>query len=259
FKQKTAYEIALHGKQRLELAPDPLEREGRVAADGVNTRLPRIADGKGPGAPRKADHRNLGRRRIDPLHNPARRLDAPTSEFVLGKASRPTVENLQHTRSGTHLAEQIFGRGLDEKIDQLPEGLGLAIGPKPRLGLVLTPAPFDHVGRNRPWRAAKANHRYIARKIGADPRQRFIDRRQPRLGNFRLELCNSPSVLHRIEPGSFTLNKLEALPERVRHDEDVRKHNRRIEIEAPQRLERDLGGKLGRKAEIEERRNLASD
>jgi hypothetical protein len=55
--------------------------------------------------------------------------------------------------------------------------------------------------------------------------------------------------------GQILLSKetvAEIAPERVRHDEDVGKQDRRIEAEAADRLQGDLDGEVGIVAEVEE-------
>ena len=57
------------------------------------------------------------------------------------------------------------------------EGLRLAIGEEPRLGLVLAASAFNHVGRDRPRRAAEADERHAFRQRRHHTLDCFIDRR----------------------------------------------------------------------------------
>src|SRR6056297_607610 len=61
---------------------------------------------------------------------------------------------------------------------------------------------------------------------------------------------------HRIETWPLTLGEPEILAERMRHDEDVGKHDRCIEPVAPDRLERHLNGKIRIVAHVEKAAGL---
>ena len=136
------------------------ERHARVAADGIDAGLLRVALGQEARAARKADDRDVRA----PLPSPARRCARsarshqransssgrlPAQLSKICSASAPAVD----------LAEQIVDRRLDQEIDQRFEGGRIAIGQKPRRGLVRAAAALDHVGGDRPGRAAKADQR----------------------------------------------------------------------------------------------------
>ena len=53
--QQKRIEIALNGQKRLQARFDPVERQARVAADGIDARLPRIAHSEQ--APSRAESR----------------------------------------------------------------------------------------------------------------------------------------------------------------------------------------------------------
>ena len=109
-------------------------------------------------------------------HAPGRR-DAPALELVLGQAARPAVEDLQRAGAGLDLADQIIGRALDQEIDEMLERRSVAIGKQPRRRLVLAAAALDHIGRDRPRRAAKADQRHVLGKRGDHTLDRLVDRR----------------------------------------------------------------------------------
>ena len=115
------------------------------------------------------------------------------------------------------LAEQIVDRSVDQEIDQALERGGIAIGPEPRLGLVLAAAALDHVGRHRPRRPAKADQRHVFRQLRhhAAPQSRRPGRTALQQKSDRA----APDVLavpHRLELRPFALDELNLLPERIR-------------------------------------------
>ena len=150
------------------------------------------------------------------------------------------------------------GRGLDQPVDQLLENLRVAIGEQPRRGLLVAAAARDHVGRDRVGRATEADQRLRRIERRAHPRNRLVDGRKL----FEVDLIVQPAELrpgsHGIEPRPLALDEADLLAERVRDHEDVGEQDRGVEIEAPDRLERDLGRGFGRIAEIEEAARLGA-
>ncbi len=73
-------------------------------------------------------------------------------------------------------AEQIMDRILDQHVDDFCKGLRMAIGHHPRRRLVRRALAGDHVGRNRPRRAAEADQRDLWIELAAHEAQRFEHR-----------------------------------------------------------------------------------
>src|SRR6185312_4637989 len=63
----------------------------------------------------------------------------------------------------------------------------------------------------------------------------------------------------RIEPGPFPHFKANAAAERVGHDQDIGKDDRRIEAEAADRLQGDFAGKIRVEAEVEDAAGSGAD
>ena len=83
-------------------------------------------------------------------------------EFVRRQHACPGIEDLHRIDAGLELANEIVGRRLDQDIDQPRERLRMAIGEQPRRRLIRRAVARDHVGRNRPGRAAEAEKRHLA-------------------------------------------------------------------------------------------------
>ena len=185
-------------------------------------------------------------------HHPPGRRHHPRLELPRRQRSRPCIENLQHVGTGLHLARQVLDRRLDQQIDQPPKTSRIAIGPQPRLALVGRALPLHHVARHRPRRAAKADERRLPRQILPQPRDRFADERE--LGPSRVP-AQAPQIrraAHGVETRPLTLDEGHLLAQRIGHHEDVGEQDRRVEAEAPDRLQCHLGRQRRRVAQIEE-------
>ena len=133
----------------------------------------------GPGAARKSDDRrvrrlgpNLGRERRD-------RRDAPAIEFGRRQHARPGIEDLHRFRARRQLTDQVFGRGVDEPVDQGREQVRMAVGEEARRRLIRRAAPGDHVARHRPRGAAEADQRHIVRQSDLEAVKSFEHGREP--------------------------------------------------------------------------------
>ena len=135
---------------------------------------------------------------------------------------------------------------------------GMAIGHHPRRRLVRRALSGDHVGRNRPRRAAEADQRDLGREFAANAAQRFIDR----LELAEVSLCGQRRHLlrriQRIEPRAFAGLEAHRAAERIGDDENVGEDDRGIEVETADRLQRHLGGIFRREAQVEKAAGLGA-
>ena len=132
-----------------------------------------------PGAARKGDDRRVRRLGPDLGRERRHRRDAPAIEFGRRQHAGPGIEDLHRFRARRQLTDQVFGRGVDEPVDQGREQVRMAIGEEPRRRLIRRPAPGDHVARHRPRRAAEADQRDIARQRGLEAVESFEHGREP--------------------------------------------------------------------------------
>ncbi len=191
--------------------------------------------------------------RLQPRNEALQRRDAPAREFRPRQHARPRIEHLHRLGAGLDLKAEIIGRGIGEAVDQGAEQFWLAIGEQPRRRLVRRAAPGDHVAGHRPRRAAEADERRLGRQRGLDARDRLEHRRQPRPIRGFVELFEILAVGDGVEPRPLAGLEADALPESVGQHEDVGEQDRRVEAEAPNRLQGRLDGEPRRVAKIEER------
>ena len=111
-----------------------------------------------------------------------------------------------------------------------------AVGPKPRFGLILAAAAFDHVGGHSPRRSAKADHRDAVRQLWHRACQSLIDRGKPLFSRSPIESGQALAVPDRLELGPFALNDRNLLSEGIRDDQDVGEDDGRVEFEPAQGL-----------------------
>ena len=128
----------------------------------------------------------------------------------------------------------------------------MPIGHHPRRRLIGRALSGDHIGRDRPRRAAEADQRDLRIERGAHPAQRFIHRLELGEVGLRRQRLDLLRRIQRIEPRAFADLEPDRAAERVGNDQNVGEDDRGVEIEAADRLQRDLGGEFRREAEIEE-------
>ena len=114
----------------------------------------------------------------------------------------------------------------------------------------------DHVGRDRPRRAAETDQRHVVWQCGAHALDRLVDRREHRTVGLVAQPAEAARIRDRIEPRPLALREAHGLSERMRDHENVGKENRCVESEPADRLERDLCGHLWIEAKIEETARL---
>ncbi len=165
----------------------------------------------------------------------------------------PGVENLHRVDAGLELADaDSRPRPRTSTSISRAKASGCAIGEQPRRRLIRRALPGHHVGRDRPRRAAKADQRRLAIAVADFTRaHRLIDRRQ----HLAIDgLAHSPKrrgIRQRLEPRSFAGHELNLAAERVRNHQNIGKQDRRIEAEAPDRLQRHFRGEFRSEAKIE--------
>ena len=121
------------------------------------------------------------------------------------------------------------------------------------------PLPRDHVGRNRPWRAAEADQRDLWIEFAAHAAQRFEYRFQLSEVGGRRQRTDLVGCVERIEPRAFADFETYIAAERVGNDQDVGEDDRGVEVEAADRLQSDFGGEVRREAKIEKAAGLGAD
>src|SRR3954447_18581834 len=93
------------------------------------------------------------------LDDAAQRRTAPAPSFGLGETAHPAVKDLQNLRSRCNLRRHICNGRIDQNADQSLKLFGPTQRPAFDLEELLRSAALDHITRNGPWSAGKANHR----------------------------------------------------------------------------------------------------
>ena len=134
----------------------------------------------------------------------------------------------------------------------------MAIGHHPRRRLVRRALARDHVGRDRPRRAAEADQRDLGREFALHAAQRFIDRFELAEVGVARQRRDLLRRIQRIEPRAFAGLEAHGTAERIGDHENIGEDDRGIEVEAADRLQRHLGGIFRREAQIEKAARLGA-
>jgi hypothetical protein len=254
--ERQRIEVALQREPPGQGGVGGLRLDRRVEADRVDADEGGEFRQLGPGAARKSDDGRLRRLGPDLGRERRHRRDAPAIEFGRGQHAGPGIEDLHRFRARRQLTDQVFGRGVDEPVDQGREQVRMAIGEEARRRLIRRPAPGDHIARHRPRGAAEADQRHVARQCGLEAVESFEHGRKPVPVGLAAELRQALSVADRVEARAVARFKGDALAERVRQDENVGEQDRTVEAEPADRLQRRLDGEGGVIAKIEKGRGF---
>ncbi|CAI8744343.1 NAD-specific glutamate dehydrogenase [Pseudomonas sp. IT-P74] len=159
-----------------------------------------------------------------------------------GEAAAPAVEDLHRLRAGHDLAVEVAGNGLRELVQQQVQGLRVVVEHGFGLAVVFRRAAFDHVGRQGPWAASKADQRHTAIQLAADGADRVHHVAQVflRIRN-RQGFDVGQGADDFPEARTFTGFEVQALAHGIGDGQDVGKEDRRIQLWiAVERLHRDF-------------------
>ena len=134
----------------------------------------------------------------------------------------------------------------------------MPVGHHPRRGLVGRTVTGDHIGRDRPRRAAEADQRDLGVERGTHNPQRLEHGCELAEIGARGQRCDLGGIIQRLQPRTFADLEAHRATQCVGDHQDVREDDRGIESEPADRLQRDLGSKLRREAEIEEAAGLGA-
>ena len=260
-----------HERQRVEIA---LGGEGfrqrraeRRAGSRVQSRREPVADA-GRGEALQDARRRRARRRSFWRSRP-RRLAAPStmrrigssesgSNSAGGKADPKLSKICTASAPASTWRIEIGGRGHHQPVDQrLHEGR-IAIGGEAGRRLVGRALAGDHVAGDGPGRAAEAQQRRLA---AAATERRRSSVSKTGVEALERQLVGKPARDRLADVTGSSLGpsfstKRTSWPSACGIDQDIGEHDRGVEPEAADRLQRHLVGKTRRVAEIEERARL---
>ena len=156
------------GTPALDLVARKVQIDHPVQTNGIDFDILDVAFQVAAGAARKPDDLRARHRAPHIGNDSFGRRNAPALEFVRRQNSCPGIEDLHSVDAGLELPNEIFARRLDQNIDQPRERLGMPIGKQPRRRLIRRAMAGDHVGRDRPRRAAKSEQRHRRRQFRFD-------------------------------------------------------------------------------------------
>jgi hypothetical protein len=258
-QQRERIKVTLHRPMSLNVLAGETRFDHPIETDRVDRDSVEIACQLGSGPARKSDDLCVRNPPSHSAYDLCQWIDAPFAKFLGRQYARPTIEDLHRLGAGLKLANEIFRRSLDQQRDQFAEGLWMPVSEKPRRSLVRSAAAGDHIGRHRPWRATEPNECDVGRQLWFDASNSLVNRRKRRVIDLPLQLPKRRHIDERIKPRSLSGFERDSLTERMRHDQNIRKQNRRIKAEAPNRLQRHLGRQLRIEAEVEKRRGLLAN
>jgi len=141
-----------------------------------------------------------------------------------------------------------------QRIEERPVGIEDGLAALELVGA----AALEHVGAEGPRRAAEAEQGFLALELRLHALQRLAHVIQPGGDPHGIEPIELGLVIQpEVHLDAAGIAELEALAEGLGNHEDVGEDDRRIEGEAPERLQGDLGGELGRLHHLEEGRACA--
>ena len=244
--QRQRIEIALDGDAALHALADEGGLGGPVDADGIDAGRIDIGRQQRAGAAGKADDLRVRHSRLrtpstmravgstDQRAN-SRGGSTPAQVSKICKASAPASNwPSRYSIEFSTSMSMIFA-----KASRMP------IGHHPRRRLVRRALARDHVGRDRPRRAAEADQRDLRIELAAHAAQR-LDTPARACAKSACAASDATFVrrIQRIEPRPFAGLEAHAAAERVGDHQDVGEDDRGIEAEPADRLQRDLGGEL---------------
>src|SRR5262245_51148516 len=112
----------------------------------------------------------------DSVNDPLVRSNYPIEKLLLGKPTCPAVKDLNHVSAGSKLSNQVPGNSISEDSEQLGKPCRIPIANQFCRALITRTLPFQHVGREGPWSAGKANQCLVTTKARTTTPHCFIDR-----------------------------------------------------------------------------------
>ncbi|KPW18756.1 Uncharacterized protein ALO90_05439 [Pseudomonas amygdali pv. aesculi] len=169
-------------------------------------------------------------------------------EFLIRRrrqATAPAVEDLHGLGTGQNLTVQIRRYRLRQLVEQQVHGLRVVVEHGLGFAEVLRGAAFDHIGRQGPRAAGKADQRHTAVEFATDGADRVHHIAQVLLC-IRDGQCFDISQRADgfLEARAFAGLEVQAQTHRVGNGQDVGEQNRRIQRVAIQWLQRDFTGEL---------------
>ena len=165
--------------------------------------------------------------------------------------AREALENLDRFHARVELGREIGDRRFDQAVDELPKRRWISVGEQPGRSEVGSAATGDHIARDRPGGAAKAEHRAGIRQFPLHLRDRLEDRAEPSKVDPIGQSPETRGFEDRIEPRPLSLDEAHLAVQCIGHHEDIREQDRGVDAEPPHGLQRHFRGHSRCVGEIE--------
>ena len=197
----------------------------------------------------EGDNRDTRMARFDRLGDLARGFHSIAGKRLALERTRPAIENLDHLCPGHDLHGQVFDGCVRDPVDQGVKRLWGFHAHFVRGRLVRGAAPGDHVGGHSPRRARKADQGRFRRQFARQDAHSFINRCERFVDRVRgFQRRNAAHIGDRGQARPFAGGKPQIRAQRLRHEQNVGKQDRRVKTVAANRLQGNFGGQIRRVA-----------
>ena len=254
-EQPGRIEVALNGPVVPDPIPRVVQRDAPVSANDAAARLANLAQDRARADAEMDRWHVVGSERVED----AAGMGQDEFAVVAGiQRADPRVEYLDRVDAGFNLRDEVVGHQIREQPAEAMPRVGRAVHQRLGLGEAVGVTAFDRIRGERERRSRKADERHPAAERFLDLPDGLKDMRQmlawiespqARDVGFVLDgiLDCRPFALDEIEPDSHGLER----------EQQVGKQDGRVDLDAADRLQRDLGGEIGRAAKLEQRVALA--
>lgn len=250
-QQQRGIEIALNRAVRPNALPRFVERDSPISPKHISSRLSHRVQNR-PGGDTKVNRWHAVS--LDGTEDLLRVGQDKLAIVVDVQCADPRIEHLDGVDAGIDLRHEIIGHHAGESIGEAMPGGRIAVHQTLRERTVVRVAAFYRVRRQGEGGARESNQGDSARELMLDQSNRIQGEGQGFSGigrSHRLDiLCRSDGTLDR---GAFAFDKVERNAHGLEWQQEIGKEDRRIDLDSSQRLQRDLGGKLRRAAQLQQR------
>ena len=197
--------------------------------------------------------------RLEPVHDACQVGQRKGPEFVGRQHAAPSVEDHEHLGSRIGLGPQAGVYRIGQHPEQAVGGTRLLVQEPFRMHETPRRPAFDHVRRERPRAAGKADQRHPTVQLGPQETYRVAHVTQLSFGIRCGQSFDVAAGAHRpFEARPLPFDEVQPEAHRVRYRQDVGKQDRGVETKTTQGLQGDLAGQLRRAAQREERAGLGA-
>ena len=177
----------------------------------------------------------------------------PRLVFERSENTCPGVEDLHGLRPGRDLGAQVGDRRVRQLLHEQGEGLGVVLHERAQGREIPGLAPLHHVAGQGEGQAREADERDLARELSAQDADGVHDEAQGLLRVGHAQGRHGGAVPHpRPQHRALLLQELQRHAHGFDRDEDVREQDGRVDAQALDGLQGDLGGELRRLAHGQE-------